>query len=108
MLPSMGGCAGVWAAASAITPASVTATPRRTTRRSTRATLLQTPGRRQRRGQASVPPLHFLPRPLRPDVQVGVEMTIARNPLHGSGRAALPHPALASGEDAKSPQGIGM
>src|SRR5437867_6709183 len=39
---------------------------------------------------------------------VGVEMTIARNPLHGSGRAALPHPALASGDDAKSPQGIGM
>src|SRR6058998_1873090 len=35
-------------------------------------------------------------------------MTIARNPLHGSGRAALPHPALASGDDAKSPQGIGM
>src|SRR5881628_4242030 len=39
---------------------------------------------------------------------VGVEMTIARNSLHGSGRAALPHPALASGDDAKSPQGIGM
>src|SRR5881409_3070151 len=35
-------------------------------------------------------------------------MTIARNPLHGSGRAVLPHPALASGDDAKSPQGIGM
>src|SRR2546425_4842161 len=39
---------------------------------------------------------------------VGVEMTIARNPLHGSGQAALPHPALASGDDAKSPQRIGM
>src|SRR5437879_11822336 len=75
MLPSMGGCAGVGAAASAITPASVTARPRRTTRRSTRATLLQTLGRRQRRGQASVPPLHFLPRPLRPDVQGGLEMS---------------------------------
>ena len=35
-------------------------------------------------------------------------MTIARNPLHGSGRAVLPHPALASGDNAKSPQGIGM
>src|SRR5947208_15268231 len=42
------------------------------------------------------------------NIDVGVEMTIARNPLHGSGRAALPHPALASGDDAKSPQGIGM
>src|SRR5712691_5642333 len=39
---------------------------------------------------------------------VGVEMTIARNPLHRSGRAALPHPAPASGNDAKSPQGIGV
>src|SRR5713101_7969737 len=39
---------------------------------------------------------------------VGVGMTIARNPLHGSGRAGLPHPALASGDDAKSPQGIGV
>ena len=29
-------------------------------------------------------------------------MTVTRNPLHGSGRAALPHPALASGDDAKS------
>src|SRR5262245_38324796 len=35
-------------------------------------------------------------------------MTIARNPLHRSGRAALPHPALASGDDAKSPEGIGV
>ena len=35
-------------------------------------------------------------------------MTIARNPLHGSGRAALPHPALASGDNAKPPQGIGV
>ena len=25
---------------------------------------------------------------------------IAHNPLHGSGQAALPHPALALGEDA--------
>ena len=35
-------------------------------------------------------------------------MTITRNPLHRSGRAALPHPAPASGDDAKSPQGIGV
>ena len=33
---------------------------------------------------------------------------VAHNPLHGSGRAAFPHPALASGDDAKSPQGIGV
>ena len=29
-------------------------------------------------------------------------------PLHGSGRAGFPHPAPASGEDAKAAQGIGM
>ncbi len=33
---------------------------------------------------------------------------IAHNPLHGSGRAALPHPALALGNDAHATQGIGM
>ncbi len=33
---------------------------------------------------------------------------IAHNPLHGSGRAALPHPALALGDDAKRIEGIGM
>ena len=33
---------------------------------------------------------------------------IAHNPLHGSGRAAFPHPALALGDDAHAPQGIGM
>jgi len=33
---------------------------------------------------------------------------IAHNPLHGSGQAALPHPALASGNDAHAAQGIGM
>ena len=33
---------------------------------------------------------------------------IADHPLHRSGRAAFPHPALASGDDAKSPQRIGM
>jgi hypothetical protein len=31
---------------------------------------------------------------------VGVEIMIAHNPLHGSGQAALPHPALALGDDA--------
>ena len=31
---------------------------------------------------------------------------VTHDPLHGSGRAALPHPALASGDDAKSPQGM--
>src|SRR5712691_5995174 len=33
---------------------------------------------------------------------------IAHNPPHGSQRAGLPHWALASGDNAKSPQGIGM
>ena len=33
---------------------------------------------------------------------------ITHNPLHGSGRAALPHPDLALGEDAHAAQGIGM
>ena len=33
---------------------------------------------------------------------------IAYSPLHGSGRAAFPHPALASGDDAKVAQRIGV
>jgi len=33
---------------------------------------------------------------------------IAHNALHGSGQAALPHPALALGDDAHAAQGIGM
>ena len=33
---------------------------------------------------------------------------IAHNPLHRSQRAGLPHWALALGDNAKSPQGIGM
>jgi hypothetical protein len=33
---------------------------------------------------------------------------IAHNPLHGSGQAELPHPALALGNDARAAQGIGM
>src|SRR5216684_1251064 len=44
----------------------------------------------------------------RPLGRVGVGIMVAHNPLHRSGRAVLPHPALASGDDAKAPQGIGM
>src|SRR5882762_978674 len=40
--------------------------------------------------------------------KVGVGIMIAHNPLHGSGQAALPHPALALGDDAHAAQGIGM
>ena len=32
----------------------------------------------------------------------------AHNPLHGSGQAGFPHPALALGDDAHATQGIGM
>jgi hypothetical protein len=39
---------------------------------------------------------------------VGVGITIAHDPLHGSGRAAFPHPALALGDDAHAAQGIGI
>src|SRR5260370_38712191 len=39
---------------------------------------------------------------------VGVGIMIAHNPLHGSGQAALPHPALTLGNDAHAAQGIGM
>src|SRR5580658_4537834 len=35
-------------------------------------------------------------------------MTIADHPLHRSGRAALPHPAPTSGDDAQAHEGIGM
>ena len=31
---------------------------------------------------------------------------IAHNPLHGSGQAALPHPALALGDDARFPRDV--
>src|SRR5882672_2081647 len=44
----------------------------------------------------------------KPFSKVGVGIMIAHNPLHGSGRAALPHPALALGDDAHAAQGIGM
>jgi hypothetical protein len=33
---------------------------------------------------------------------------LAHNPLHGSGQAGFPHPALALGDDAHAAQGIGM
>src|SRR5437667_8324265 len=33
---------------------------------------------------------------------------VAQNPLHGSGQAAFPHPALTSGNNAHAAQGIGM
>jgi len=33
---------------------------------------------------------------------------VTHDPLHRFGRAAFPHPALASGDDPKSPQGIRM
>src|ERR1700693_5221652 len=40
--------------------------------------------------------------------EVGVGIMIAYNPLHGSGQAALPHPALALGKNAHAAQGIWM
>src|SRR5882762_9197744 len=39
---------------------------------------------------------------------VGVGITITHDPLHGSGRAGLPHPALALGDNAHAAQRIGM
>ena len=35
-----------------------------------------------------------------PKQKVGVGITITHDPLHGSGRAGFPHPALALGDDA--------
>ena len=65
----------------------------------------------------SLPPRKSRP-PRRPDThafspsnlthRVGVEIMVTHNPLHRSGRAGFPHPALALGDDAKPPQGIGM
>jgi hypothetical protein len=42
------------------------------------------------------------------DLEVGVGIMIAHNPLHGSGQAGFPHPALALSDDAHASQGIGM
>src|SRR6266481_3784381 len=39
---------------------------------------------------------------------VGVGIMVTHDPLHGSGRAGLPHPALALGSDAKAVQRIWM
>jgi hypothetical protein len=39
---------------------------------------------------------------------LGVGIMITHNPLHGSGRADFPHPALAFGNNAHAAQGIGM
>ena len=39
---------------------------------------------------------------------VGVGIVIAHDPLHGSGRADFPHPALTSGNDAHAAQWIRM
>ena len=38
-------------------------------------------------------------------LRVGVGIMVAHDPLHGSGRADFPHPALASGDDAKPRRG---
>src|SRR5580700_669302 len=40
--------------------------------------------------------------------RVGVGIVIAHDPLHGSGRADFPHPALTSGNDAHAAQWIRM
>src|SRR6266851_5295228 len=40
--------------------------------------------------------------------RVGVGTMVTHNPLHRSGRAGFPHPALALGDDAKSPERVGM
>src|SRR5256884_9457247 len=42
------------------------------------------------------------------DVLVGVGIMIAHNPLHGSGQAGFPHPALALGGKAPAAQGGGV
>jgi hypothetical protein len=41
-------------------------------------------------------------------ILVGVGIMISHNPLHGSGQAELPHPALTSGNNAHAAQGIRM
>ena len=40
--------------------------------------------------------------------RVGVGITIAHDPLHGSGRADFPHPALTLGDNAHAPERIRM
>src|ERR1700680_1268922 len=53
------------------------------------------------------PLLEFLPLCVAKN-RVGVGITIAHDPLHGSGRAGFPHPALALGNNAHASQRIGM
>src|SRR6202049_2265632 len=56
---------------------------------------------------SSVHPETFQHQATYPQV-VGVGIMFAHNPLHGSGQAGFPHPALALGDDAHTAQGIGM
>ena len=58
--------------------------------------------------KSSNEPCIRIPFPYAAPNAVGVGIMIAHNPLHGSGQAARPHPALALGEDAYASQGIGM
>ena len=44
----------------------------------------------------------------RPPQRVRVGIMVALNPLNRSGRAGLPHPALASGDDAEAAQRVRM
>src|SRR5437899_8470350 len=41
-------------------------------------------------------------------ITVGVGIMIAHSPLHGSGQAGFPHPALALGDDAHATERVGM
>src|SRR6267143_6743877 len=50
----------------------------------------------------------IMPRVASDSVRVGVGIMFAHNPLHGSGQAGFPHPALALGDDAHAGQGVGM
>src|ERR1019366_4462090 len=43
-----------------------------------------------------------------PSLTVGGGIMVAHNPLHGSGQAGLPHPALTSGDNAHAAQRIRM
>ncbi len=52
--------------------------------------------------------LSFRPTERQRGKQVGVGIMVAHDPLHGSGRAVFPHPALASGSDGIAALGIGM
>src|SRR5438034_1001553 len=54
------------------------------------------------RPATSKPPSRHAEPPVPPDTIVGVGIMVAHNPLHGSGRAALLHPALALGNNAKA------